>query len=62
MLQLLTHKLIHDITTIWNATYNGSALYSWHVILCTDGQDPEEIIRDMVTLYDDDVKVAEEVL
>ncbi|KAM9499792.1 E3 SUMO-protein ligase ZBED1-like isoform 2-T2 [Salvelinus alpinus] len=63
MLQLLTHKLIHDVTTTWTSTYDmlesyleqQAAVYS----ALTDKTLKKH--KDIVTLSDD-VKVAEEVL
>ncbi|KAM3858869.1 E3 SUMO-protein ligase ZBED1-like [Diretmus argenteus] len=65
MLQLPNHKLIPDVTTRWNSTYDmveryleqQAAVYS----ALTD-KTLKKNIKDIVTLSDDDVKVAEEVL
>ncbi|KAM3874432.1 E3 SUMO-protein ligase ZBED1-like [Diretmus argenteus] len=65
MLQIPNHKLIHDVTTRWNSTYDmveryleqQAAVYS----ALTD-KTLKKYIKDIVTLSDDDMKVAEEVL
>ncbi|XP_040188247.1 E3 SUMO-protein ligase ZBED1-like [Rana temporaria] len=65
MLKLPKHKLINDVPTRWNSTYDmleryleqQAAIYS----ALTD-KTLKKIVKDIITLSDDDVRVAEEVL
>ncbi|KAK9528503.1 hypothetical protein VZT92_012657 [Zoarces viviparus] len=65
MLQLPSHKLIHDVPTRWNSNYDmleryleqQAAIYS----ALTD-KTLKKNIRNIVTSSDADVKIAEEVL
>lgn len=64
LLQLPSHKLIHDVTIRWNSTYDMSEGYleqqaAIHSALTDKAL--KKNVRDIITLSDD-VKVAEEVL
>ncbi|KAL0184383.1 hypothetical protein M9458_020079, partial [Cirrhinus mrigala] len=65
MLQLPAYKLIHDDTKRWNSTYDMLERYLEEqaaVYSALTEKTLKKNIRDIVTLSDDDVKVAEEVL
>nr|XP_029497654.1 uncharacterized protein LOC115113798 [Oncorhynchus nerka] len=64
MLQLPTHKLIHRVTTTWNFTYDmlESHLEQQAAVYSALTDKTLEKHKDIITLSDDDVKVAEEFL
>ena len=62
MLQLPTHKLIQDVSTRWNSTYDMLERYLEQQAAILSDKALKKNIGDIVTLSDNNVKVAEQVL
>lgn len=65
LLELPKHKLIQDVSTRWNSTY---CMFSRYIeqqpaVFATPlSKDVKKDLKDVVTLYDNDLKAAEELI
>lgn len=65
LLELPKHKLIQDVSTCWNSTYYMFSRYieQQPAVFATPlSKDVKKDLKDVVTLYDNDLKAAEELI